>query len=70
MADSTTQDGVAEVGAGSAMTLRIYVVDRYGTVTSDTGTRRVDCTDAVSSSSACRYPPCSCPDCVRKRARR
>ncbi len=52
------------------MTLRIYVVDRYGTVTSDTGTRRVDCTDAVSSSSACRYPPCSCPDCVRKRARR
>jgi hypothetical protein len=68
MTEPEAQDKSAEVdGRRGGMTLRVYRVDRYGTVTCDSGTRRVDMTGAVIPIRNA-YPPCSCPHCARKRA--
>ncbi|WP_159399612.1 exo-alpha-sialidase [Streptomyces alboflavus] len=69
MSDSTAPGDIVEVGAGSGMTLRTYVVDREGTITSDSGTRRVDTTGGMLPPLRDSYPPCSCPRCSGKRAR-
>lgn len=41
------------------LTIRVYTVDRYGTVTGDTCTRFVPAETALPTISA--YPPCECP---------
>ncbi|MFI2432002.1 hypothetical protein [Streptomyces sp. NPDC018693] len=47
---------------GSGMTIRVYTVDRYGTVTTDRGTRTVPCeADAFPELMNTQYPPCACP---------
>jgi hypothetical protein len=46
------------------MTIRVYTVDRYGTVTSDRGTVVVPHDpDARPDPLGTRYPPCACPRC-------
>ncbi|GKQ39435.1 hypothetical protein [Streptomyces sp. A012304] len=43
---------------GHGLTIRVYTVNRHGTVTADTGTRFVPA-DGPATVSA--YPPCGCP---------
>lgn len=71
MTEPKAQDSAAEVGTGALahMTMRVYTVDQSGTVTSDSGTQRVDSL-GVTLASSNRYPPCTCPSCRRKRAMR
>ncbi|MEU3839036.1 DUF6415 family natural product biosynthesis protein [Streptomyces sp. NPDC028635] len=47
---------------GVKMTLRVYRVDRYGTVIQDRGTVKVVTTDEPLPLSTA-YPPCGCPTC-------
>ncbi|MEV0982025.1 DUF6415 family natural product biosynthesis protein [Streptomyces sp. NPDC049915] len=47
---------------GVKMTLRVYQVDRYGTVTQDRGTVKVLNSDEPLSLSTA-YPPCGCQTC-------
>ncbi|GHE66395.1 hypothetical protein GCM10018785_38980 [Streptomyces longispororuber] len=69
MSERTTPGDIAEAGAGSGMTLRVYVVSPRGTITSDSGTRRVD-SMGLALPTRDTYPPCGCPHCVARRARR
>jgi hypothetical protein len=41
------------------MTIRIYTVDRHGTITGDRGTVTVPPADHLSASD--EFPPCACP---------
>ncbi|MFE6486988.1 hypothetical protein ACFVGN_29190 [Streptomyces sp. NPDC057757] len=51
----------------SGMTLRVYTVDRAGTITSDSGTRHVSLRgDVIPLTGA--FPKCSCPNCAKKAA--
>lgn len=54
------------------MTLRVYTVDRAGTVTTDTGvhgyTGPEHLDDALTATS--QFPACACPRCRAARARR
>ncbi|MFM9630284.1 hypothetical protein ACKI10_22015 [Streptomyces galilaeus] len=46
------------------ITLRVYTVDRHGTVTSDTGTRMVPpATGPLPVVPDTYYPPCQCEGC-------
>ncbi|WP_426568068.1 hypothetical protein [Streptomyces canus] len=44
---------------GHGITIRVYTVDRYGTVTGDTGPRFVPPETVLPARDA--YPPCGCP---------
>ncbi|POX47712.1 hypothetical protein C3489_28950 [Streptomyces sp. Ru71] len=47
---------------GSKMTIRVYTVDRYGTVTQDRGKVSVlPAQEPPPATSA--FPPCACPRC-------
>lgn len=53
---------------GSGMTLRVYAVDCYGTVTRDRGTVTVvRDTESLPEMLSTRFPPCAC---ARHRAER
>ncbi|WP_282791141.1 helix-turn-helix transcriptional regulator [Streptomyces sp. CC224B] len=69
MSERTIPGDIPEADTGNGMTLRVYAVNPQGTITSDSGTRRVD-SMGVALPTRDTYPPCSCPSCVRKRARR
>ncbi|MFI2435619.1 hypothetical protein [Streptomyces sp. NPDC018693] len=44
------------------MTMRVYTVDRYGTITADRGTRTVPCeADPFPELMNTGNPPCQCP---------
>lgn len=44
------------------MTIRVYTVDRHGTVTDDRGTRIVSpCCTPPPVQLGTKYPPCECP---------
>lgn len=53
--------GPEEAPPRPTMTMRIYTVDRYGTVTSDRGTVSVLPVAVLPASFA--FPPCACPRC-------
>lgn len=60
------QNGTAPPGKrpqGPAMTIRVYTVDRYGTVISDRGTRLVAYSEKLQLPKTLKYPPCQCPRC-------
>ncbi|HET9326440.1 MAG TPA: hypothetical protein VFQ05_06705 [Candidatus Eisenbacteria bacterium] len=47
---------------GGGMTIRVYTVDRHGTVTDDRGTRTVSpCCTPLPVQLDTKYPPCQCP---------
>ncbi|CAM5239792.1 hypothetical protein SALBM135S_00735 [Streptomyces alboniger] len=69
MSESTARRGTAEEDARSAgMSLRVYTVNKAGTITSDTGTMRVDAL-GIELAPLPADPPCGCPGCRGKRAR-
>lgn len=49
---------------GPGITIRVYTVDRYGTVTTDTGAQLVPpATGPLPTGMDTYYPPCQCQDC-------
>lgn len=49
---------------GGGMTLRVYTVDRYGTITRDRGSiTMVYGNQPLPPVMDTRYPPCRCPCC-------
>ncbi|MGW0765631.1 hypothetical protein [Streptomyces sp. NPDC002676] len=66
-------NGTALPGAsarGSGMTMRVYSVDRYGTISQDRGTVTVTYGNQLSPEPvmSTAFPPCECSRCLSGRA--
>ncbi|MFJ4617441.1 hypothetical protein [Streptomyces sp. NPDC088812] len=62
MTNGTGPPGSSAPGGG--MTIRVYTVDRYGTITGERGRKFVPYDGKpLSPGRADRYPPCACPRC-------
>ncbi|MFE2265745.1 DUF6415 family natural product biosynthesis protein [Streptomyces griseosporeus] len=57
----TNGTGAGEAPPRPTMTMRVYTVDRYGTITSDRGTVSVLPVAVLPASFG--FPPCACPRC-------
>lgn len=59
--DGVAEPGTAESAVQSRMTIHVYKVDRYGTVTEDRGVKHYDEIGFVAIGQ--EFPPCICPKC-------